>query len=126
MPSTESVIDGARFSNLAEAASEFTRALNFPKPWTGDLDLFDDLLRTGGDQGKQKVVVWRNSKSSRERLNYDETIRWYERHLLTCDTVAFSSFEERLANAQQSQGPTVFDWLVEIIRDHEHIDLRLE
>ncbi len=126
MPSTEYVVDGERFSTLAEAASEFTRALRLPKPWTGDLDVFDDLLGDTGKPGEKNVLVWRNSESSRNKLDYEETVRWYERHLLTCDTSTLLSFEQRLAEAQQRQGPTVFDWLVEIIRDHRHIDLRLE
>ena len=87
--------------------------------------MFDDLLDDTGKPGQKKVLVWRNSESSRNRLNYEETVRWYERHLLTCDTATLLAFEQRLAAAQERQGPTLFDWLVEIIRDHK-IDLRLE
>jgi hypothetical protein len=34
--------------------------------------------------------------------------------------------QAELAAAQVSKGPTVFDWLVEIIRGHDTIELRPE
>jgi hypothetical protein len=37
-------------------------------------------------------------------------------------------FKKELDNAKRNEGPTVFDWLVEIIsgEGHEDIELRLE
>jgi len=127
MARKEHFVDGARFSTLSEAASEVTRALDFPVPWTGNLDTLDDvLMRWLGDPRNEKVIVWRNSEASRKRLAYEETVRWYERHLPLCDVSAFTWFEQRLAAAQERKGQTIFDWLVEIIRSHGNIHLRLE
>jgi hypothetical protein len=127
MPAKEYVLDGTKFKTLSEAASEFTRALEFSHPWTGNLDVFDELLDQSEPATKdKKVIVWRNSEHSRKQLNYEETVRWYEKHLLTCDTFCFPTLEQKLAEAQEGQGPTVFDWLVEIIQQHRHVDLRLE
>jgi len=39
---------------------------------------------------------------------------------------ARDEWQRELADAQQGRGPTLFDWLVEIIREHPQIELRLE
>jgi hypothetical protein len=127
MAKREHFVDGSKFSTLSEAASEVTRALDLPVPWTGNLDTLDELLsRWPGGPGNVEVIVWRNSEASRRKLAYEETVRWYERHLPACDVSALTWFEERLAAAQERKGQTIFDWLVEIFRSHGNIHLRLE
>jgi RNAse (barnase) inhibitor barstar len=127
MSTREHVLDGSKFSTLSEAASEFTSALGFTAPWTGNLDALDDLLyRWTADSSNEATIIWRHSEASRRKLAYEETVRWYERHLPGCDVSALSCFEQRLAAAQERKGQTIFDWLVEIIRNHGNIHLRLE
>jgi RNAse (barnase) inhibitor barstar len=125
MPTLKYIVDGSRFNTLEEAASEFTRALDFPKPWTGNLDVLDDFLTTRTGSEEKSVVVWRNSEHSRKALNHEQTARWYEQRLGTCHTSNLASFEQRLAEAQEGRGPTVFDWLVDIFRERK-IELKLE
>ncbi len=125
MPTQEYIVDGSRFSTLEEAASEFTRALELPTPWTGNLDVLDDILTTRTGSAEKSVVVWRNSEQSRKALNHEQTARWYEQRLGSCSTSSLAWFEERLAAAQEGRGPTVFDWLVDIFRERK-IELRLE
>ncbi|MEH0825904.1 hypothetical protein [Micromonospora sp. CPCC 205714] len=52
--------------------------------------------------------------------------------LLTCQPSHRASVEARIRNAEHGQGPTLFDMIVEIIRDHgpggeeSEDDVRLE
>jgi len=51
-------------------------------------------------------------------LGYDATIRRLEQLLLTCHPSNRSSVEVRIRSAQQGEGPTLFDEIVEIIHHH--------
>jgi hypothetical protein len=58
------------------------------------------------------------SESSRAALGYEETTRRLERLLLTCHPSNRPDIEARISSARRSEGPTLFDEVVEIIRDH--------
>jgi RNAse (barnase) inhibitor barstar len=121
------VIDGSRFSTLAEAAVEFTTVLGLTTPWRGNLDAFNDFLRGGfGTPEEGFVLVWRNSEISRKQLGYGETLRWLQERVLSCHSSNAASFQERIAAARCGEGETLFDTLVAIVRDHDDIELRLE
>ncbi len=121
------VVDGSRFGTLAEAAAEFTQVLGLTIPWNGNLDAFNDFLRGGfGTPDEGFVLVWRHSEISREQLGYGETIRWLEDRVYRCHPSNVTSFQERIAAARRGEGETLFDTLVEIVRGHGDIELRLE
>jgi hypothetical protein len=112
------VIDGANFSDLDGFAREFSRLLcNYT--WRGNLDAFNDLLR-GGFRTPETgwVLRWLNSESSRAALGYQETARRLEQLLLTCHPSNRSIIEARIRGARRGEGPTLFDEIVGIIRDH--------
>jgi hypothetical protein len=134
-PKKEYVVDGARFDTLADAAAEFTRVLGLTMPWQGNLDAFNAFLRGGlGTPEDGFVLVWRGSAVSRERLGCGETIKWLEERAQNCHPTNVPIMKQRLAEARQGKGQTLFDMLVEIIRDHgpggeeaeDQVDLRLE
>jgi RNAse (barnase) inhibitor barstar len=121
------VIDGSVFRTLEESAAEFTRVLGLTSPWNGNLDAFNDFLRGGfGTPDEGFVLIWRNSGLSKDRLGYVETSRWLEEDLKTCHPANVPSLHARLTGARRHEGGTLFDTLVEIIRDHDNIELRLE
>ena len=121
------LIDGARFRTLAEAAAEFTRALGLTTPWHGNLDAFSDFLHGGfGTPEEGFVLVWDNSSLSQERLGYEETALWREKQLRTCHPSNRATVQRELVAARSHEGKTLFDIMVEIIRDHEDIELRLK
>ena len=62
--------------------------------------------------------MWQNHRRSRERLGYEETIRQLELRLERCHPTAREAVGRELEAARRGEGQTVFDWLVEIIRDH--------
>ncbi len=124
---TEYVIDGAAFSTLSEAATEFTAALGLLSPWHGNLDAFNDILHGGfGTPDEGSTLIWRHSAISRQRLGYGETIKWLEERIQHCHPDNIPHFQHRLEEARRGEGMTLFDTLVEIIRDHADIQLRLE
>ncbi len=53
-----------------------------------------------------------------EKLGYSETAMQLEFRLGRCHPANRENVLRELADARASVGPTVFDWLVEIIRDH--------
>jgi hypothetical protein len=112
------VIDGADFSDFDGFTRGFSRLLcNYR--WRGNLDAFNDLLRRGFETPENGWVLrWLNSESPRAALSYETTTPWLERPLLTCHPSNRSKIEARISSARRSEDPTLFDKIVEIIRDH--------
>ena len=120
-------IDGECFSTLDEFYEEVSRKLIPGADWGHNLDAFNDILRGGfGTPDEGFVLVWRRSDLSRERLGYAETIRQLERRLLRCHPTNRSNVKDELSRARRSEGPTSFDWLVEIIQGHSDVELKLQ
>ena len=112
-------IDGRDFSTLKEFYDVISRVLIPGAEWGHNLDAFNDILRGGfGTPEGGFVLRWKNSDVSRERLGYPETVRQLERRLTSCHPLNRQRVSEDLQRAKDSVGPTVFDWLVEIIQFH--------
>jgi RNAse (barnase) inhibitor barstar len=112
-------IDGRDFSTLQEFYEVISRVLIPGAEWGHNLDAFNDILRGGfGTPEDGFVLRWVNSQLSRDRLGYPETVRQLERRLTRCHPQHRTSVAADLERARQGVGPTVFDWLVEIIADH--------
>ena len=112
-------IDGARFTTLEEFFEEVSRVL-IPGAHLGhNLDAFNDILRGGfGAPDGGFTLVWKNSALSRQALGYPETVRQLQSRLARCHPSNREHFARELERAKRQEGPTVFDWLVEIIRVH--------
>jgi len=112
-------IDGSDFSTLEEFYDVISRTLIPGAQWGRNLDAFNDILRGGfGTPDRGFVIRWRNSHESQERLGYPETVRQLEYRLQRCHPSNVSHVRDQLAAAKSGNGPTVYDWLVEIIRVH--------
>jgi RNAse (barnase) inhibitor barstar len=119
MSKKEYILDGHKFSTLEEFAEHFSDVVLKDHKWKGHLDAFNDILRGGfGTPEDGFILRWKNSQTSRERLGYPETVRQLERRLIRCHSTAKEKVREELKQAQNQVGPTVFDWLVEIIHNH--------
>ena len=124
-------IDGARFSTLEGFFAEISEHLLHVPGLVENLETFNDvLLHDYGTPDEGFVLVWRNHHVSRERLGYDETIR-YLRALLHDLQLAlpngwseldYSSSlrhgEDELAAALRGDGPTLYDDIIEMIQRH--------
>ena len=112
------VVDGTRFSDLDGFAREFSRLLS-GYTWRGNLDAFNDVLRGGfGTPEDGWVLKWIGSETSRTALGHPETARRLERLLPGVDPSNRAAFEARLDEARRGEGPTLFDEIVAIIREH--------
>lgn len=119
-------IDGERFDDLQGFFREFHHQVVGANPdevpdheyW--GLDSFNDYLRPGwswfGAEGL--VLRWVSSAVSRSRLGYDQTVVELEARLKSCHPTNRPIVRAELAAATARSGPTVFDWLVEIIEIH--------
>jgi RNAse (barnase) inhibitor barstar len=124
------VIDGAHFHDLDSFFDEIDRELMGGESWGRNLDAFNDILH--GDMGRvpspdeEFTLVWRNSAVSQRGLGYEETARRLRSDLDQVHPTNRAAWELRAAAAERGEGETLFDTLVEIIRDHENVILRLE
>jgi RNAse (barnase) inhibitor barstar len=115
----EIVLDGSRIWSLESFWEEVSRSL-IPGAWWGrNLDAFNDILRGGfGTPSDGFVLRWKESEASRAFLGYPETVQQLEKRLDECHPDNVFRVAAELEQAKQRRGPTVFDWLVEIIREH--------
>lgn len=112
-------IDGTRFSNLEEFYSEVSSVLIPHRRWGRNLDAFNDILRGGFATPSEGFTIrWKNHDVSKQRLGYPETVRQLELRLQHCHPESRDKVTRDLEMARRQQGPTVFDWLVDIIRIH--------
>ncbi|MDI1476861.1 barstar family protein [Polyangium sp. y55x31] len=112
-------IDGSRFSTLEVFFDEASRVLAPGEPWGRNLDAFNDILRGGfGTPSGGFLIIWAHHGLSRERLGYPETVRQLALRLSRCHPENRTRVATELAAARRAEGPTVFDWLVEIISAH--------
>jgi hypothetical protein len=112
------IIDGANFSDFDGFAREFSRLLT-DYTWRGNLDAFNDLLRGGfGTPEGGWVLRWLNSELSQSALGHEATCRRLEQLLVTCHPSNRPSIHARLHDARRREGPTLFDEIIEIIREH--------
>lgn len=112
------VVDGTRFSDLDGFAREFSSLLN-GYTWRGNLDALNDVLRGGfGTPDGGWILRWVASGTSRAALGHAETARRLERLLPSVDPSNRAAFAARLDAARRGEGPTLFDEIVAIVREH--------
>lgn len=112
-------IDGQDFSTLEEFYDVVSRKLIPGAKWDRNLDAFSDILRGGfGTPDDGFILRWKNAEVSRQRLAHAEAVRQLERRLIRCHPDNRDFVSRDLERAQRGAGPTVFDWLVNIINIH--------
>jgi hypothetical protein len=112
-------LDGNVFSDFAGFAEHFSTTVLGDHYWTGNLDSFNDILRGGfGTREDGFTVRIVNATAARRVLGYPATITWLEERAANCHPSNRAHFVERLSEARAATGPTLFDMLVEIVRDH--------
>ncbi|MEA3264270.1 MAG: barstar family protein [Pseudomonadota bacterium] len=115
----ELILDGKRIHSLETFWDEFERHLIRGVFWGRNLDAFNDVLRGGfGTPPGGFILRWENSEWSRAMLGYPETERQLKLRLTLCHPSNLQTVTDQLRRAQARVGPTVFDWLVEIIEVH--------
>jgi hypothetical protein len=111
-------LDGATFDSLEGFYDEIDRKL-VTAPWGHNLDAFNDILRGGfGTPEGGFVLRWRSSEQSRAALAYPATVRYLEQKVQRCHPTNVPYVTADIAAARRGEGQTIFEILVEIIRDH--------
>ena len=115
----EYVIDGHRTYSLEAFFDEFGRIVLHETRWGRNLDAFDDVLQGEFETPDEGFTLrWINSGDARNSLGYAETARQLRLRLERCHPTSREQVRQALSAAERGAGPTVFDWLVEIIMDH--------
>lgn len=113
------ILDGERITSLEAFYEEVSRSLIPGAAWGRNLDAFNDVLQGGfGTPDEGFTIRWVDSEISRSRLGYAETARQLEARLERCHPQNRPAVARDLMEAQSGRGPTVFDWLLEIIRQN--------
>jgi len=116
---TEFQIDGNDFETLEEFYEAIDRGLDLNEWWGKNLDALDDIFRGGfGTPDDGFTLRWINSQQSKTKLDYPETVRQLKSRLEQCHPESRAYVQQELELAQSGKGPTIFDVLVEIIKDH--------
>lgn len=111
-------IDGSNFSDFDGFAREFSTLLCH-YTWQGNLDAFNDILRGGfGTPEGGWVLRWHNSELSRVALGHPAMTRWLGQILPTCHPSNRADVRAMISNSRRGVGPTLFDEIVQIVRDH--------
>jgi hypothetical protein len=108
-------INGGNFDDFDGFIREFNRVFQpqLGVEWNGNLDAFNDLLYW---PEPPYTIKWRKSWKSRRDLGYEAIIIWHLKLLLESDQPSKSQWSwDKLDIARKHEGPTLFDWLVEII-----------
>jgi hypothetical protein len=66
------------------------------------------------------------TKIFKTKHGYSETVKQLQGMLTRTHPQNRTAIEEELNLAIQNQGPTVFDWLIDMIRKHDKVHLTLE
>lgn len=112
-------IDGAKCRTLEDFYEEISRVVIPGTYWGHNLDAFNDILRGGfGTPEDGFTFHWHNHMEAKRCLGFPETIRQLEIRAKRCHPSNLPLVEQHIAEAKSGTGPTVFDWLVDIIRDH--------
>jgi RNAse (barnase) inhibitor barstar len=120
----EFVLDGRRTTTLEAFYAEIGQVLLVGQSWGENLDALHVMLR--GDYGQLPEtfrLVWRNAKVAQTALGYPETIRQLLQQLRDCHPTVLIKTAWALRAALREQGPTVYDWLVELISKHPNVEL---
>ncbi|WP_327370891.1 barstar family protein [Streptomyces sp. NBC_01217] len=114
------VIDGSRVTGLEQFWEVIGEAVNGPGGYFGrNFDALADCL--GGGMGTPDdgdfVFEWRDHALSARALGHEETARYLRQSLSRVHPSNRSAFRQRLDEALAGRGPTLFDLLVETLRD---------
>lgn len=124
-------IDGGRFNNLKEFYDEVERCLTDGLDWEigQNLDALDDVLQGGfgiHDYKEEIELTWLNSERSKLKLGFAETVKYIQMKLGNCHPTNRQEVREDLELAKNEKGETLFEMIVEIIKAHEHIKLKMQ
>ena len=122
-------INGNNFSSLNGFFDEVQKVLTDNSIEFGrNFDTFDDIIHGGFgkfDLGEAINLIWKNSKKSKKDLGYPETIRYLTDKVNHSHPDNVEILKRELSEAENQNGPTVFDVILMIISDNKNVKLTL-
>ena len=91
--------------------------------WSGNMDAFDDYLSWPTEP--QYTLRILSSNTCREALGHQAYVGWLEDVLEKCHPSNRTAIRRRLNDARLGDGPTLFDFLLEIVHSNPHVSLEL-
>lgn len=130
MSKKEIIIEGSRFNDVEGFYTEVDKVFTKDLSWkTGhNLDAFNDLLLGGFgvyEYGEPITIIWENANKSKEDLGYNATVIHYESMLMKCHQTNIDNVKVLLESAKQEKGDTIFDIIIQIIKEHDEIEIML-
>jgi len=121
-------IEGDAISDIASFYAELNRVFMAGESWTlgQSLDALDDMLYGGYGALKDKErvrLVWRDIDKSREALGPATTRAYYQAKLAQPERYDTEIARKALAALEAGQGPTYFEIVLQIIAEHDTIEL---
>ncbi|MFF1925323.1 barstar family protein [Streptomyces sp. NPDC058221] len=113
-------IDGSEVTGLERFWNVVGEAVNGPGGYFGNgLDSFADCLRggMGTPDDDDFVIEWRDHARSARALGHEETARYVRGLFGRAHPDNLPRLRQELAQAEAGLGPTLFDRLLEIIRE---------
>lgn len=123
------VIHGERVKSLEDFYQEIGEAVNGPGGYFGaNLDALWDCLRGGFGTPEEGgyTIRWLNCKASQQALGYEETVRQLDDRLKQCHPASQEQVQRDITRARHHEGPTAFDWLVDLLRQAKMFGAELE
>ncbi|WP_088889985.1 barstar family protein [Leptolyngbya ohadii] len=120
------ILEGRRTTTLEAFYAEIGRVLLGGQPWGENLETLPNVLR--GEYGNVPEtfrLIWCNTKIAQAALGYPHTVHQLTQQLRDCPPNRLIKTAWALRAALREQGPTVYDWLVELISKHPNVELVL-
>ena len=126
----EITIDGSVIDTIDQFYDEVERKLTRGLSWAPgrNLDAFNDMLRGGfgvHNDHEPIIIRWIQSARSREALGKLATIDYLHERLKVCHPDNVSFVQTDLDEIQRGQGLTLFEEILGVIEDNDHVDLQL-
>lgn len=121
-------IDGRRISDIPTLYDELNRVFMVGGDWRlgPSLDALDDMLYGGYGvlNGREPItLVWLDLEKNRADLGVDATREYYLAKLRQPERFDSELFTRKLAALEAGEGQTYMDIVLEIISEHENIEL---
>ena len=117
-------LEGKKITDIDSFYKQINKQLMLEEDWeiAASLDAFDDLLYGGFSKWKdydQLEIVWEDIEISRQHLDFDTTIKYYQSKIYPGSPYNQSLFRQKINDLENCNGQTYFDLLMEIINNHK-------
>ena len=121
------ILNADNFDDLSSFYIAIYSLMTLYEDWqpAHNLDALNDMLYSGFGT-ERLTLVWQNSTKSKAELGLEATKEFYHKKIEQGKPYNVEWAQKKLNELETGVGQTLFDIIVEIIRDHKNISLLLE